>query len=271
MESAESRVRAAEAAKSREKDGFAAAAGAEHRRRMTAALETAEMVADGVAQEVITDVDRLEGERATMLVPQVSELVGCEAYFMRRSAAALERLASQLPYSALALARLVRPNADNSSSARTASREKSSSNPDGVVLPPPPPLFPDSQRTGEADGAELASARLTDEPIPSQQASPVANSTHVSGSPVRFPDQSGVKLETSNSRHLAQCSPPTYEAAVSDPLQQSVSVLRPPPPLPPKPASASVLLVQERAQGADIDVWRMTENDADDEDVEVTW
>lgn len=270
MESAESRVRAAETAKSREKDGFAAAAGAEHRRRMTAALETAEMVAEGVAQEVITDVDRLEGERATMLVPQVSELVGCEAYFMRRSAAVLEMLASQLPYSALALAKLVRPNADKSSPARTASRDKSSRNPDGEVPPPPTPLFPDSQRTGEADGAELTSTRSIDSPIPSQQASPISNSTYMSSSPVRFPDQSGVKPERSDSWHLAQRSPSTYEAAVYEPLQQSVSVL-PPPPLPPKPASASVLLTQERAQGADIDVWRMTENDADDQDVVVTW
>lgn len=201
---------------------------------------------------------------------------------MRRSAVALERLASQLPYSALALARLVRPNAPNagsSSLACTASREKSSSNPDGVVRRPPPPLFLDSQSTGEADGAELASTRLTDAPVPgsgaitrqpSQQASPGATSTHVSASPVRFPDQSGVKSEASKSWHSAQRPPPTYETAMSDPLQLSVSV-RPPPPLPPKPASASVLLAQERAQGADADVWRMVENDADDQDVEVTW
>lgn len=71
-------MRAAEAARDKERDSFAAFAGAEHRRRMSAALATVANVAKGVTQEVIADVDLLEEERGTMLVPQVSALVGCQ-------------------------------------------------------------------------------------------------------------------------------------------------------------------------------------------------
>ncbi|CAN0506095.1 unnamed protein product, partial [Laminaria digitata] len=78
VELAKTKVRAGEAAKDKERDSFAAVAGAENRRRASAALETASTVAKAMTQEVIADAERLEGERGTMLVPQVSALVGCQ-------------------------------------------------------------------------------------------------------------------------------------------------------------------------------------------------
>eukprot|EP00903_Cladosiphon_okamuranus_P008909 g8528.t1 len=110
VETAKARVRSAEAAKEKEKDSFSVVAGKEHRRRMAAALATTVSAAEGMTAEVIADADRLERERGTMLVPQVSALVGCQAFFMRRSAAVLERLAEKLPYSAVALCRLLPPD-----------------------------------------------------------------------------------------------------------------------------------------------------------------
>lgn len=78
VELAESKVRVAEAAKDRERDSFAIVAGNEHRRRMSAALVTVSSVARGVTEEIMADVDRLEEEKGSMLVPQVSALVGCQ-------------------------------------------------------------------------------------------------------------------------------------------------------------------------------------------------
>ncbi|CBN76790.1 expressed unknown protein [Ectocarpus siliculosus] len=109
VEAAKSRVRAAEAAREKERDSFAVVAGKEHRRRMSDALATAVAVAEGVTAEVVADAERLEREREAMLVPQVSALVGGQAFFMRRSAVVLEKLASQLPHSALALCQLLGP------------------------------------------------------------------------------------------------------------------------------------------------------------------
>eukprot|EP00752_Nemacystus_decipiens_P007253 g6493.t1 len=109
VEAAKARVKSAEAAKEKEKDSFSVVAGNEHRRRMASALASAVSATGGLTAEVIADADRLDRERRTMLVPQVSALVGCQAYFMRRSAAVLERLAERLPYSAVALCRLMRP------------------------------------------------------------------------------------------------------------------------------------------------------------------
>lgn len=76
VEAAKSRVRAAEAAREKERDSFAVVAGKEHRRRMSDALATAVAVAEGVTAEVVADAERLEREREAMLVPQVSALVG---------------------------------------------------------------------------------------------------------------------------------------------------------------------------------------------------
>lgn len=45
---------------------------------MAAALATTVSAAEGVKAEVIADADRLERERGTMLVPQISALVGCQ-------------------------------------------------------------------------------------------------------------------------------------------------------------------------------------------------
>lgn len=78
VELAKKNVRAGEAARDKERDSFAAVAGAENRRRASAALETASTVAKAMTQEVLADAERLEGERGTMLVPQVSALVGCQ-------------------------------------------------------------------------------------------------------------------------------------------------------------------------------------------------
>lgn len=83
VEAAKSRVRAAEAAREKERDSFAVVAGKEHRRRMSDALATAVAVADGVTAEVVADAERLEREREAMLVPQVSALVGGQVREMR--------------------------------------------------------------------------------------------------------------------------------------------------------------------------------------------
>lgn len=71
-------MRAAEAARNR--DGFKDPTGATaaQRQKLAAALETTDTVLNGVTQEVKADVRQLEKERAKMLVPQVSALVGCQ-------------------------------------------------------------------------------------------------------------------------------------------------------------------------------------------------
>ncbi|CAM9913338.1 unnamed protein product [Ectocarpus sp. 4 AP-2014] len=117
VEAAKSRVRTAEAARVKERDSFAVVAGKEHRRRMSDALATAVAVADGVTAEVVADAERLEREREAMLVPQVSALVGGQAFFMQRSATVLEKLAAQLPHSALALCQLLGPRPTENPSA----------------------------------------------------------------------------------------------------------------------------------------------------------
>lgn len=71
-------MKSAEAAKDKEKDSFSVVAGNEHRRRMAAALAATVSAAEGMAAEVTADADRLEQERGTMLVPQISALVGCQ-------------------------------------------------------------------------------------------------------------------------------------------------------------------------------------------------
>lgn len=75
---AASKLRTAEAASQRDKYRDGSGAAAELRRKLATSLETAASVANGVTQEVMADVDRLEDERGTMLVPQVSALVGCQ-------------------------------------------------------------------------------------------------------------------------------------------------------------------------------------------------
>ena len=71
-------MKSAEAAKDKERDSFSVVAGNEHRRRMANALATTISATEGLTAEVVADADRLERERRTMLVPQVSALVGCQ-------------------------------------------------------------------------------------------------------------------------------------------------------------------------------------------------
>lgn len=78
-------MRTAEAAREKERDSFSAVAGKEHRSRMAAALATTVSAVGGLTAEVIADADRLERERGTMLVPQISALVGCQVSGQRRA------------------------------------------------------------------------------------------------------------------------------------------------------------------------------------------
>lgn len=105
---AESKLRTAEAVQQKDRNRDPGMS-TEQTRRLATSMETAASVANGVTQEVIADIDRFQDERGTMLVPQVSALVGCQAYFFRRSAAVMERLTTSLPFSSLALCRLVQP------------------------------------------------------------------------------------------------------------------------------------------------------------------
>ena len=283
MQLAKSKVRAAEAAKDKERDRVAAMAGANHRRRMAASLERAEAVADGMAKEVVADVDRLDGERKTMLVPQVSALVGCQAYFMRRSAAVLERLASKLPFSALALARLVLPGAldvsQSDSSPLAASPKEPLLPPGSITLRPSVSLFTNNGSTSDADHAGGAAVpRAVDSTVPGvgdvaqhalKQVSPAQTAMPDAASPVGYPDQPAVKPEADISSRTLRPPPPPYETAVRRPSRQSAL---PPPSLPPRqPPSHAVVLLEKERQGAGADVLEMIENHAGDEDVEVVW
>ncbi|CAN0003359.1 unnamed protein product, partial [Choristocarpus tenellus] len=69
-----------------EKDGRLGA----ERRKLMASMEVASTAVNGITQEIITSIEQLETERGTMLVPQISMLVGCQAFFFRKSSEVLE-------------------------------------------------------------------------------------------------------------------------------------------------------------------------------------
>lgn len=74
---AESKLRTAEAVQQKDRNRDPGMS-TEQTRRLATSMETAASVANGVTQEVIADIDRFQDERGTMLVPQVSALVGCQ-------------------------------------------------------------------------------------------------------------------------------------------------------------------------------------------------
>lgn len=78
FEQAEVKLRAAEATQQKDRNRDLSGVMAEQTQSLATSMEMAASVANGMTQEISADIDRVQGERGTMLVPQMSALVGCQ-------------------------------------------------------------------------------------------------------------------------------------------------------------------------------------------------